>query len=159
MAIYNIDDFREEGTKASVKNQTEISEENSTQYLKDQIKGFAKDKPKGRLFSSITARFFFFLLLIADIVWGIYAMLSFIIKFAINLMTLFMIRPLVASMKYSWLSIKRAIICLIALALAIFSPALGIMFACLYFLMYDKKGVEEIVPSSLRDQFKDFFPS
>ena len=40
---------------------------------------------------------------------------------------------------------------------AIFSPSLGIMFSCTYFLMYDKAGIDEIVPSALQDQFKGFF--
>ena len=57
----------------------------------------------------------------------------------------------------SWISLKRSFICGIALVLALLSPALGIMIACTYFLMYDKSGVEEVVPSALREQFKDLF--
>jgi len=29
----------------------------------------------------------------------------------------------------------------------------------MYFLMYDKTGVDEIVPTSLKDQFRDIFPT
>ncbi len=59
--------------------------------------------------------------------------------------------------KKAWLSIKRSLACGLALLAAIFSPAFGIMIACTYFLMYDKSGIEEIVPVSLQDQFRDFF--
>ena len=38
-----------------------------------------------------------------------------------------------------------------SLIVAIVSPALGTMFACTYFLMYDKKGIDEVVPSILQD--------
>jgi hypothetical protein len=59
----------------------------------------------------------------------------------------------------TFLSFKRSLVCAIALVVALFSPALGIMFSCMYFLMYDKNGVDEIVPSSLKDQFRDIFPN
>ena len=36
---------------------------------------------------------------------------------------------------------------------------ISIKFSCMYFLMYDKNGVDEIVPSSLKDQFRDIFPN
>jgi len=55
-----------------------------------------------------------------------------------------------------WLNLKRAGICGVALVIALFSPSLGIMIACTYFLMYDKAGIQEVVPTSLQDQFKDF---
>jgi len=56
-----------------------------------------------------------------------------------------------------WLAIKRSFVCALALMTAVFSPAFGIMIACTYFLMYDKTGIEEIVPESLQDQFREFF--
>jgi hypothetical protein len=31
------------------------------------------------------------------------------------------------------------------------------MIACTYFVMYDKEGIEEVVPASLQEQFKEFF--
>jgi hypothetical protein len=62
-----------------------------------------------------------------------------------------------AKLLKSWLSIKRAFICSVALFLGCLSPSLGIMIACAYFLMFDKSGVEEVVPASLREQFKDLF--
>jgi hypothetical protein len=56
-----------------------------------------------------------------------------------------------------WTSIKRSFVCALALLVALFSPAFGIMIACTYFLMYDKAGMEEVVPSSIQSQFKDMF--
>jgi len=33
------------------------------------------------------------------------------------------------------------------------------MVACTYFLMYDKKGIDEVVPGPIRAQFKELFNS
>jgi hypothetical protein len=68
------------------------------------------------------------------------------------------VTKLKTSLDRSFLNLKRAIVSAIALLIAIFSPALGIMFSCMYFLMYDKNGVDEVVPASLRDQFRLLFP-
>ena len=157
MTIYKIEDFLKE-KEQSEKIRIEGGKEGSSAYIRDQIKGFNKREVKGRLFSSLAARLFFVVLLIADIAWGLFSISLFILKFSINCITLFVSRPLRDSMRSSWLSVTRSAVCMMALIIAIFSPPLGIMFACLYFLMYDKSGVEEIVPSSLRDQFHDFFP-
>lgn len=118
----------------------------------------AAAEEKSGLFSIIAARFFFFLLLIADIAWGLYTTFSLLCKLVLTALTFNHFSSLNASLAKSWLSFKRAIVCGLSLIVALFSPALGIMFSCIYFLMYDKSGVEEIVPSSLRDQFKDIFP-
>ena len=113
---------------------------------------------KDHIFSAISARLFFFLLLIADIAWGIYSFTACVIKLAFCLLTLFQIPLLRTSFARSYLSLKRAIVCALSLLIAIFSPALGIMFSCMYFLMYDKAGVDEVVPATLREQFKELFP-
>ena len=60
MAIYNIDDFRDENGKA--RNNRGPSSSGSAQYLKDQIRGFSMGKERGRFLSALAARFFFFLL-------------------------------------------------------------------------------------------------
>ena len=112
---------------------------------------------KNRFFSSFAARLFFFMLFIADLFWGIYAMLLFIFSLVLNTVFLFRLSILRRFHKRRYLAIKRVFVCGIALLVALFSPALGTMFACSYFLMYDKKGVEEIVPSVLQDQFREFF--
>jgi hypothetical protein len=46
---------------------------------------------------------------------------------------------------------------MLALLIALLSTGFGIMIACTYFVMYDKEGIDEVVPSSLREHFKEFF--
>ena len=55
------------------------------------------------------------------------------------------------------LNMRRSIVCSLALFVGLFSPPFGIMVACTYFLMYDKAGMEEVVPAPLQAQFKDIF--
>lgn len=112
---------------------------------------------KHRFFSSIAARLFFFMLLIADLAWGVYCTALFSLLLVLNLITGFRLKILRRFYVRRYLNLKRAFICGISLVVALFSPALGTMFACTYFLMYDKKGVEEVVPSVLQDQFREFF--
>lgn len=112
---------------------------------------------KGHLFATIAARLFFFILLLTDIAWGLYTVALFFICLPINFLTGFKIHKLKIFFLRRYLNIKRASISAIALMVALFSPALGTMIACTYFLMYDKKGIEEIVPSVLQDQFQEFF--
>jgi len=112
---------------------------------------------KGRFFSSLSARLFFFLLLLGDLLWMCYAVALMLFALFGSAVTLGRI-PLFAELRANaWLTLKRAIVCGIALLIALFSPAFGIMVACTYFLMYDRAGIEEVVPSSLQDQFKEFF--
>ena len=59
-------------------------------------------------------------------------------------------------MKKQWIALRRAAVCGVALTVTLFSPALGIMIACTYFLMYDKTGIQEVVPTSLQQQFEEF---
>ncbi|QVL58207.1 MAG: hypothetical protein KFB93_03765 [Simkaniaceae bacterium] len=112
---------------------------------------------KGHLFATIAARLFFFILLLTDIVWGFYTIALFFLSLTLNLFTGFKIHKLKKFFLRRYLNIKRAGISAVALIVALFSPALGTMIACSYFLMYDKKGIEEIVPSVLQDQFQEFF--
>ncbi|MCY3975303.1 MAG: hypothetical protein OXF02_07175 [Simkaniaceae bacterium] len=111
------------------------------------------------LFASIAARLFFFLLLIADFFWGVYGALLLTVALIAEGLTGGRVPFLRRFRRRRYLSFKRALVCAIALFVSLFSPALGTMFACSYFLMYDKKGVEEVVPSVLQDQFKDFLRS
>lgn len=111
----------------------------------------------GYLFATIAARLFFFILLITDILWGVYTIVLFFLSLSLNLLSGFKIHKLKKFFLRRFLNIKRAGILAVALIVALFSPALGTMIACSYFLMYDKKGIEEIVPSVLQDQFQEFF--
>ena len=128
-------------------------------HISDMTLGGKNPSPeeKGHLFATIAARLFFFILLLTDIVWGFYTIALFFFFLPLNLLTGFKIHKLKKFFLRRYLNIKRAGISAIALIVALFSPALGTMIACSYFLMYDKKGIEEIVPSVLQDQFQEFF--
>ncbi len=112
---------------------------------------------KDRFFSSLCARLFFFLLFLADIGWFLFSVCR--IVFWISLHFLFLCRASGLRMKIlkSWLSLKRGLVCGLSLAVSFCSPAFGIMIACTYFLMYDQQGIDEVVPASLKEQFKDLF--
>ncbi len=108
------------------------------------------------LFSAIAARLFFFLLLLADVLWMCYALLLLLVTVVGALLTMFRVKGFIEMRANAVLTIKRSLICGVSLFIALFSPAFGIMIACTYFLMYDRVGIEEIVPASLQSQFKEF---
>lgn len=147
MAIYNIFDHVEKDQM------TQTSSSNEREEI-PQEERYRLD----RFFSAITARLFFVFLFFADIVWGIYATTIFTFFLCLNIITVFRCKTLISKLKSSFLSIKRFIICAFSLIIAIFSPSLGILFSCMYFMLYDRKGIEEVVPSSLREQFEDLIP-
>lgn len=128
-------------------------------HISDMTLGGKLESPeeKGHLFSTIAARLFFFILLLSATFWGIYTLALLVLCLPFNLLFGFKIYKLKQFLLRRYLNIKRAAISVIALLVALFSPALGTMIACSYFLMYDKKGIEEIVPSVLQDQFQEFF--
>lgn len=147
MAIYNIFDHVEKDQMTQISSSHERGEIPKEQrYRLD------------RFFSALTARLFFIFLFFADLLWGIYAITLFSFLLCLNTVTLFQCKILVSKLKSSFLSIKRFIICAFSLIIAIFSPSLGILFSCMYFMLYDRKGIEEVVPSSLREQFEDLIP-
>lgn len=111
---------------------------------------------KDRIFSILTARLLFFLLLVADLLWAVYSLTLLSFSLAVNFLTFFKLKKPCQRMKKQWIALKRASVCGIALTVSIFSPALGIMIACTYFLMYDKTGIQEVVPTSLHEQFQEF---
>jgi len=156
MTIYNIFDYAEstndfhEGESFS----SSIREKGSHKdnYIKDPT------SKKDAFLSAFFARLFFLCLLFADLLWGIVSLTLFSIKLIVNVITLFRSKRLLTSLKKSILAVKRSIVCFIALTIAVISPALGIMFSCMYFLMYDKTGVDEIVPASLKGHFKEILP-
>lgn len=113
---------------------------------------------KGRLFSAMTARLLFVVLLIADLVWTTYALVRFLFALIGGAVTAGRVPYFTKLREKAWVSLRRALVCAVSLFIATFHPAFGIMIACTYFLMYDKSGIEEVVPSSLQSQFKEFFP-
>lgn len=114
-------------------------------------------KKKDRIVSAILARLFFVLLFLGDCLWIAYALLLFTVSGMGILFSLGRAEVFFKLNATACLTLKRAMVCGISLFLALFSPAFGIMIACTYFLMYDKSGIEEVIPSSLRSQFSDFF--
>lgn len=111
---------------------------------------------KDRFFSSLTARLLFFVLLIGDMLWGVYSFAMVVTTGLLDFLTAGKGAFLHRLYKKSWLGLKRSGVCGISLFIALFNPAFGIMIACTYFLMYDKSGIQEVVPKSLQDQFQEF---
>src|SRR5690348_9376443 len=111
----------------------------------------AQTHKRDRWFSAVAARLFFSLLLIGYLFWTCYALIG-------RLLTADKVSFFKVVGEKAWISLRRSLVCGVSLFIALFSPALGIMIACTYFLMYDKSGIEEVVPSSLQSQFKEFFP-
>jgi hypothetical protein len=111
---------------------------------------------RDRFFSSMTARILFFLLLVGDVAWAAWILTKMALFIPLFVVTLGKSERIKQALCRGFTAIKRAGVCGISLVIALFSPALGIMVACTYFLMYDKSGIQEVVPRSLQDQFQDF---
>ncbi len=117
----------------------------------------AAEKRHGGWLSPLVARLFFVALLLLDIAWGCYSLVMLLIASLGAMISFGRVSFFQRLQSKYWLAIKRSLVCALALVTAVFSPAFGIMIACTYFLMYDKTGIEEIVPESLQDQFREFF--
>ncbi len=113
---------------------------------------------RDRFFSTLVTRLFFFLLLLGDCFWTVYALFLFLFASIGSLLTMKKVSYFSHLKETAWISLRRALVCGISLFIALFSPAFGIMVACTYFLMYDKSGIEEVVPASLQAQFREFMP-
>lgn len=153
MTIYNIFDYAETSKDYEDEHAAFLKEK----AMKDNYIQNPSSK-KDAFLSAFFARMFFLCLLIVDTLWAGYNIALFSIKLALNVLTLFHSKKLKKSLKKSLLALRRSFVCFIALFIAIISPALGIMFSCMYFLMYDKSGVDEIVPASLKGHFKEILP-
>src|SRR5579871_3823162 len=112
---------------------------------------------RSRFFSSLAARLFFLLLLAGDFLWAGYSLLLFLFGAVGQLVTGSKVCYFKDVRENAWISLRRSLVCGVCLFIALFSPAFGILVACTYFLMYDKSGIEEVVPASLQSQFKEFF--
>jgi len=155
MAIY---DLSKVGKRGSYGNAT------AARVLDESFEGsHAHSEPqeapvRGRVFSALAARLFFLLLLVADLVWmGCTCVLLLIHSIAV-LCTGGRVGSVREKQLKKWIALRRSLVCAVALCLALFSPSFGIMVACTYFLMYDKSGIQEVVPTSLQSQFKDLLP-
>lgn len=105
-------------------------------------------------FSTLVTRLCFFLLLLADSLWFVYNTALLLLCCSLSLLTLCRWKK---GVTYFALQFRRSALCALALFVGLFSPPFGIMVACTYFLMYDKEGMEAVVPTSLQSQFKDMF--
>ncbi|MES2122276.1 MAG: hypothetical protein V4492_05810 [Chlamydiota bacterium] len=133
-----------------------LDEERETVAMRapDELAKEARD----RFFSTLVTRLFFFLLLLGDCFWTVYALFLFLFASVGSALTMKKVRYFCTLKETAWISLRRALVCGISLFIALFSPAFGIMVACTYFLMYDKSGIEEVVPASLQSQFREFMP-
>ena len=115
-------------------------------------------KRKGSVFSALASRVFFLLLLSADLVWMVYTIASSVVFLTVILCCGGKADRIREKQSKKWISLRRSLVCAVALVVALFSPSFGVMVACTYFLMYDKAGIEEVVPSSLQSEFKELLP-
>ena len=110
---------------------------------------------RDRFVSIVCMRLFFVLLLSLNLIWIALSIIrvftALLFFFNRNLFHKVMIK--------SWLSLKRSLVCGLSLFISLFSTGFGVMIACTYFVMYDKDGIEQCVPSSLQSHLKEFFKS
>lgn len=109
------------------------------------------------LFSTLVTRFCFLLLLVADAAWLIYNIAMLTLSAIAYLVTGGKNEIVKRLLRRVRLHFCRSAVCALALLVGLFSPPFGIMIACTYFLMYDKAGMEEVVPATLQAQMKDIF--
>ncbi len=153
MAVYDINEYRKQKNKEL---SSEVRLDSKAFYSR-----FAHLKNKGQkqtIISLISTRLIFFFLWIVNLFWLVLALLAVGLFSLLQVMTCFQSKAVQGYFNRSLKQLKRSGVCLIALLIALFNPALGIMFSCLYFMMYDKMGIDEIIPPSLKEQFKEFFP-
>lgn len=159
MAVYDFSKTEKEEFKTSPLPRMRYSEQelfSSSPELKAPLP--SKVSQRSSIFSAIAARLFFLLLFAADLLWACYAVLN--LGFSLLGVTFSggKAKAFKARSDKAWISLRRSLVCGVSLFLALFSPAFGIMIACTYFLMYDKTGIEEVIPTSLQSQFKEFLP-
>lgn len=117
----------------------------------------ADGKGKGHFFSTLVTRFCFLFLLLADLAWLLYTGVMLLLTSTLLLLTGMKNESLQKHVRKLFLSFRRAAVCGLSLFVGLFCPPFGIMVACTYFLMYDKRGMEEVVPAPLQAQFKGIF--
>ena len=158
MAIYDFSKAEKDELSAlTSRKHRDFEEELSTEPEGDETVQ-CEMKTRDRFLSSFAARLFFLLLLCGNSLWTCYALVRLFFCLIGRLLTAGKINSFNSVGEKAWVSLRRSLVCGVSLFFALFSPSFGIMIACTYFLMYDKSGIEEVVPSSLQSQFKEFFP-
>ena len=134
-------------------------EEKKQSFTETFEKADADGDKSGRraLFSTLVTRFCFLLLLVADSAWLLYNTAMLTLSAIAYLVTGGKNRVVKRLFHRFSLHFRRSAVCALALMVGLFSPPFGIMIACTYFLMYDKAGMEEVVPATLQAQMKDIF--
>lgn len=159
MAIYDFPKEAKGGLKTSVafSESPTIETKGSIDSGMDAV---AEEMPskKDQIFSGIATRLFFLLLVAADLLWVCYAIVQMSVCAFGYLVTAGRVNGFKTFSEKAWVALRRSLVCGVSLIVALFSPSFGIMIACTYFLMYDKTGIEEVVPSSLQSQFREFLP-
>ena len=95
--------------------------------------------------------FFFFL----DVSWFAFSLCKMMVCTLLHVVFIGSSSILKSALIKSCISTRRSLVCGLCLLVSLCSPALGVMVGCAYFLMYDKTGIEEIVPNTLKKQFKE----
>lgn len=133
--------------------------ETTEEEVFDDFHRAAEEESKSRFFSTLVTRLTFLLLLTADLAWLCYNTLMMVLFAVLHMITGKRFQRLSTLLNQFALSFRRSSVCGLALLVGLFSPPFGIMVACTYFLMYDKAGMDEVVPAPLQAQFKDIFKS
>jgi hypothetical protein len=159
MAIYDFSNAEKGELKTSALPQRRLAEEEgaSTESEINETLQPRRNK-RDQIFSALATRLFFLLLVVADLLWVGYSLALLIFSAAGFSLTGGRVVYFKNLNEKAWVTLRRSLVCGVSLLIALFSPAFGIMIACTYFLMYDKTGIEEVVPSSLQSQFKEFLP-
>ena len=157
MAIYDFSKMEKNALSASVVPHVQHVEAIPSDVQETQVIQPETSK-RDQIFSAVAARLFFLLLLIGDVLWIGFAMAKLCVSLVGAACTGGKVPFFKALSEKAWISARRSFVCGVCLLMALFSPSFGIMIACTYFLMYDKSGIEEVVPSALQSQFKEFFP-
>jgi hypothetical protein len=141
MAIYQL--FEQ------IKQEEELKEKPSVQIL--------TPPPKSSFFASFMTRLSFFILLGASLLWCGFALCQ--LGVVLGLQTLFLgkNRRIQRGLKGAFRSLCRSLVCIVSLVIGLFCPSFGMIVACTYFMMYDKAGIEEVIPKPLQAQFYQFF--
>ncbi|MBS0605174.1 MAG: hypothetical protein JSS60_09105 [Verrucomicrobia bacterium] len=157
MAIYDFSKADKTGASASALPQRRFPDEGASAApeMTDTPPQLSR---RDQIFSALAARLFFFLLFLADLLWIGYALIRLAVALIGMAVTGGKVGYFMLLCEKAWVSSRRSFVCGVSLLVALCSPAFGIMIACTYFLMYDKSGIEEVVPSSLQSQFKEFLP-
>ena len=158
MAIYDFPKVEKSEVKATLLPRQGSSEEEppAAAGITDSLA--AEQSSRDQIFSALAARLFFILLFAADLIWALYNLTLLAVALAGFALTGGKVEYFKLLNEKGWISLRRSLVCGVSLLIALFNPAFGIMIACTYFLMYDKTGIEEVVPSSLQSQFKEFIP-